>query len=74
MSDVSVAFPKPWRVAVNPFGHSDPSDTDNVFVLDAEGSPVVIIAKHPVWLHKEQQRISLAEQIVRLANQSGAAP
>jgi hypothetical protein len=63
-------FPRPWRVAVNPFG--PPGDeTDNIFVVCADGYPVFIVSKHPVWNHMEKGRLAIAEEVVRVVNKQG---
>jgi hypothetical protein len=66
--EVASAFPLPWRVEVNPFGESKDGGEDNVFVVSAEGSGVLIVTKHPVWGHMSKARMALAQYVVDLAN------
>jgi hypothetical protein len=64
---VSQAFPLPWRVEVNPFGVA-PDGVDAVFIMDAEGFIVSIIAVHPVWEHKQKARMAAAKMIADAVN------
>ncbi len=65
---MKATFPFPWRVAVNPFGPSAAGDEDNVFIVDAEGSAIFIVAKHPVWTYKKPHRVPVAQEVVRVMN------
>lgn len=65
-------FPTPWRVVVNPFGKDEVRDgiknSDNIFIMSEDGYTILIVGKHPVWNHMEQQRMKVAEFIVEIAN------
>lgn len=60
--------PKPWKVEVNPFGKNEKEEYDNIFITNADGYPILIITKHPVWNHMENVRLEVAEYIVKLIN------
>lgn len=60
-------FELPVRVEVNPMGASK-GETDNIFIVDATGSAIFIVAKHPVWTYLEQGRLPIANKIAELIN------
>jgi hypothetical protein len=66
--EVASAFPLPWRVAVNPYGRVAGDDEDNIFVISADGSNVLVVARHPVWRFMREARLALAQHVVDLAN------
>jgi hypothetical protein len=66
---VESAFPRPWRVEVNPYGPSA-DGVDNIFVVCADGYTVFVVAKHPVWNHMELARVALANLVVETMNGS----
>lgn len=58
---------KPVRVSVDPFGTSH-DGVPNIFIVDAEGTVIAIIAQHSVWKHLQEQRMSFAQEIVEALN------
>ena len=62
-NDLTLEVNSGYRVVVNPFGGDG-----NIFIVDAEGSPRLIVAKHPVWRHLEEERLPLAHHVVRRLN------
>lgn len=65
MNEIKSTFPGPWRVEIT---QSKFRDTQDISIVTHDGYTVLVVAKHPVWSHMEEQRIALAKTIAGTMN------